>query len=69
MLCVRQVSAQSAGWRDGTLSGPEAGDRSAEEESGRAGRETHCQDPGTVQVNTMNKAQVCYHYQRYNETS
>lgn len=50
MPCVRQVSAQSAGWRDGTLSGPEAGDRCAEEETGRAGGETHGQDPGAVQV-------------------
>lgn len=45
-----QVSPQSAGRRDGALGGPEAGNRSAEEEAGGTGGETHGQDPGTVQV-------------------
>lgn len=55
MLCVPKVPSQFAGWRDGALSGPEAGNRSAEEETGRAGRETHCQNPGAVQVSSVKK--------------
>lgn len=60
MLCVPQVPSQSAGWRDGALSGPEAGNRSAEEETGRAGRETHGQDPGAVQVSSVKKVQSSF---------
>lgn len=49
-LCVWQVSSQSAGWGDGALSRPQAGNWTAEEEAGRAGGETHSQGPGTGQV-------------------
>lgn len=49
-VCSVQVSSQSAGRGDGALGGPEAGNRSAEEEAGRAGGETHGQGPGAGQV-------------------
>lgn len=45
-----QVSSQSAGWGDGALSRPEAGNRSAEEEAGRTGREALSEGPGAGQV-------------------